>query len=151
MPLTRLSFDNMGRDLALGVLVDLGDKRATLPLVEMLKSSQEYQRARAARDLGSLSDSRAVKPLVEALGDAYPAVRRAAAESLGRLKNTDAIGPLVARLSDTQPDVIFAVAIALTELNYPKARDVLLDVLSRMSMNLHAEKRAEIMEAPSPR
>ncbi|MBZ8178551.1 HEAT repeat domain-containing protein [Oscillatoria salina] len=73
------------RVCAAKALGQLKDKRATLPLIYLLKDDWEESRKAAAWALGEIKDSRAAEPLIKALQDNNKEVRQAAREALSKL------------------------------------------------------------------
>jgi HEAT repeat protein len=79
-------------------LGQLGDARATQPVLRFLESGRPVNRASAAYALGRLGDRAATPVLIEYLEDTHSQVRRRAVEALGRLRDERAVEPLVGAL-----------------------------------------------------
>ena len=81
--------------LALG---RIGDKRAVDPLLNTLRDSSNFLRARVAEGLGLIGDKRATIPLVTVLKDKDDIVRMYTVEALGRIKDERSVEALLAAL-----------------------------------------------------
>jgi len=68
---------------------------ATNPLINLLKSSDEGVRARAARDLGKARDASAIPALAEALSDPSEKVRREALLALSQIHRPEVLDALI--------------------------------------------------------
>ena len=79
--------NHLVRSSAAESLGKLGDEQSTVPLIEILKDTQEDRdvRARAAEALGHLKATEAVEPLIAALDDIVWRVRYQAVIALGRI------------------------------------------------------------------
>ena len=93
--------DRHVRALVATLLGELGDRRAVLPLIDLLRTGEAGDvfanvRARAAEALGRLGDPQAVEPLIAALTDEDAETRAKAIEALGRLGDPRAVEPLIA-------------------------------------------------------
>lgn len=77
------------------VLGNIGDSRAVVPLIGMLKEDNDAVRKNAALALGKIGDKRATQHLINALRDENKGFRRFAAKSLGDLGDPIAVGPLL--------------------------------------------------------
>ncbi len=86
------------RASAIEALGATGDRRATKPLIALLKAGDALTASRAAKALGNLKDPAAVEPLIAAIESPHPSVRSSAAFALGLLKDPRAVDPLVAAL-----------------------------------------------------
>ncbi len=130
--------DRRVQGLVATVLGRLGDRRAVLPLIDLLRSAKPGTlteaafdifasvRARAAEALGLLGDKQAVEPLIEALADEDPSTRGTAVKALGRLRDLRAVEPLIASLhADKYP----WTPNILGNLGDPRAVEPLLDEL----------------------
>lgn len=106
------------RRRAVVTLGELGDKRASDPLIRALKDPDRYLRWNAAMSLGKLGDQKAVSPLIDALKDEYDMVREEAARSLGLLGDESAVAPLtVLSQKDGSDPVRQAAFSALQHIN----------------------------------
>ena len=79
--------NHLVRSSAAESLGKLGDGQSTLPLIEILRDTEEDRdvRARAAEALGRLEAAEAVQPLIAALDDIVWRVRYQAVIALGRI------------------------------------------------------------------
>jgi HEAT repeat protein len=89
------------------LLGELRDRRAVLPLIDLLQTGEASDdfanvRARAAEALGHLGDTQAVEPLMVALADEDAETRTNAIEALGRLGDRRAVEPLIAATRATR-------------------------------------------------
>lgn len=104
-------------EAAIDALGKLGNKRAVMPLIDLLSANRFLgytHLAATARALGLLGDLRAVGPLIEYLARGRPTMLRVAAiEALGHLGDVQAIKALKETLLDDDPDVRAIVAKAL--------------------------------------
>lgn len=90
------------RYIAAQILGQIGDRRATPFLVELLGDSNLYIRDRAVRALGQMADPTQIPVLTRQLAtDVEPEVREGAAWALGNLRDTTAVDALVAALADS--------------------------------------------------
>ena len=88
------------RVACLRALGDVGDPRATVPLVPILRDGLGLVRMHAATALGRLGTRAAVEELTQRLlDDPDPDVRVAAARALGAIGDPRGVSPLVASLS----------------------------------------------------
>ena len=126
-------------------LADIGDRRATEPLIAALHGADLRLRADAAYALGRLKDPRAEEPLIAALQDPWqdewtfhPAIDHAnvsaeAAVALGELSDPRAVPPLIAALSMGTISGRIAAAEALGKLKDARAVDPLITALVRLN------------------
>lgn len=109
------------------LLGQLGDRRATKPLIEALDDSDRGVRRAAALALGQLQDHQAVPPLLKVLQTSSdPSVRGAAAFALGLIEDRRAVEPLINSLKDPDASVRISSAMALGRLGDPRAVEPLL-------------------------
>ncbi len=132
--------DRRVQGLVATVLGRLGDRRAVLPLIDLLRSAKPGTRtdvfdtfanvrAQAAEALGLLGDRQAVEPLIEALADEDAVTRGKAAQALGRLRDLRAVEPLIASLrAEHNP----STATILGNLGDRRAAEPLLDELEEL-------------------
>ena len=76
------------RELAAGILGEIGDRRAVDPLIHVLKDDDWQVRFAVVNALGDIGDSRAAEPLTPLLDDPDTRVRALAERMLKRLKKT---------------------------------------------------------------
>lgn len=92
--------DSTVRDWSVLALGQVGDAKAVLPLIEVMKGDKEASvRAFAAKALGEISDKQAVEPLISTLHDEDGLVKTYTAESLGSIGDKRAVAPLCKMLS----------------------------------------------------
>jgi HEAT repeat protein len=127
--------------LVAAVLGTMGDQRAVLPLIQLLRRAKPGSvtetvrdtyanvRAQAAWALGSLGDRQAVEPLIEVLGDEDEWTRGNAAQALARLRDLRAVEPLIAVLHAYHHP---SIATILGNLGDPRAVEPLLDELETL-------------------
>jgi len=109
------------------LLGQLGDRRATKPLIAALQDSDPGVQRAVALALGQLRDHQAVPPLLEVLQTSSdPSVRGAAAFALGLIEDRRAVEPLIRALKDPDASVRISSAIALGRLGDPRAVEPLL-------------------------
>ena len=96
-------------------------------LLKRIRNSDEYERQRAAIELGNLGDPRAVPILIEALKDQDDFVRNFAARSLGNLKDSRAVDPLIAAIEDKNLLVRRSAVESLGFIGDKKAVDPLIE------------------------
>jgi uncharacterized repeat protein (TIGR01451 family) len=129
----------MTRYLAAEALGEIGDKRATTPLLKlMLEDKDVYARGSAASALGNLRAVETVEPLIALLKDqsVYRFARICAAEALGKLGDKRAIEPLIKALSDKEDYVRYAAAHALGEFPEQAVVEPLIDIV-KLEQNGH--------------
>jgi HEAT repeat protein len=110
---------------ALGVI---GDKRATKPLLSLLKDERYFVRQQAAWALGHMGEA-AVTDVVEMARSSSPATREAAVEALGNIKSSGSIEALLSSLSDQNQNVRAAAVKALGETGDGRAVSHLVIIL----------------------
>ncbi|UCD54652.1 MAG: HEAT repeat domain-containing protein, partial [Candidatus Omnitrophota bacterium] len=105
----------------ISTLGTIGDTRAVVPLIELLKDKDKGSsiRSAAASALGQIGDVRAVEPLIEALKDEAPWVRSTAAQALGKLGDVSAIVSLSLLLDDDYYSVNTAAKNAVKNIFTP--------------------------------
>lgn len=87
--------------------------------LEILKSSNDYERRKAAGRLGNIGDNSAVSSLIKSLKDKDPFVRRLSASSLGKIGSSKAIYPLGLVLSHDDDGLSYAARDALINIGKP--------------------------------
>ncbi len=109
------------------LLGQLGDRRATKPLIAALDDPDHGVRRAVALALGQLRDHQAVPPLLKVLQTSSdPSVRGAVAFALGLIEDRTAVEPLIRTLKDPDASVRISSAIALGRLGDPRAVEPLL-------------------------
>jgi HEAT repeat protein len=91
-------------------LGELGDKKATNPLIEALSNDDWYVRTHAAKALGKIGDATAVKALIELLSDKNPQVRLSGVEALAALKAKQAL-PYLQRVAKEDQAIAFSTIV----------------------------------------
>jgi len=129
-----ISCATTGRDslryIAVQILGQIGDPRATPFLKELLSDDNRYVREQAVRALGQLDNPGLHAALASVLAaDSVAEVRGAAAWSLGNLRDTTAVPSLVRALADTVPSVRRQALAALQFLWTPAAEAAALAAL----------------------
>jgi len=109
-------------------LGEIGDQRATGPLLNCLRDPEWEVREAASFAVGLLHDTRAVKPLIGALTDRDPGLREAAAKALGGIGDVSAVEGLVGALRDDEWAVSQAASDALGAIG-PSAIEPLINVI----------------------
>ncbi len=72
--------------VVISILGDIGNKRTTLPIIQVLMDGDEEIKQKAIKALGKIGDERAVEPLTQALEDENENVRKAAKEALEKIE-----------------------------------------------------------------
>ena len=96
-------------------LARIGDSRAVLPMIAVLKKGNERMGEEAFCSLIKF-DNILVKPLIELCNDKNPHVRKFTALLLGNTKSPEAVQPLIDLLNDGDADVNESAVIALGKL-----------------------------------
>lgn len=104
-------------------------KPAVEPLIEALKSDDDFVRINAAIALNWIGDPRAVEPLIVALKDKLWRVQWRAAAGLGKIKDPRSIEPLITALKDENSSVRESAALALGEIRDARAVEPLINAL----------------------
>ncbi len=120
---------------ALGVIAD---KRATKPLLALLRDERYFVRQQAAWALGQMGES-AVVNVVEMARSSAPATREAAIEALGNIRSSGSIDALIAALSDQNQNVRAAAVKALGETGDRRAVSYLVSILRDDSTSLRSQ------------
>jgi HEAT repeat protein len=152
------NIEGQGRENAAWALGEIGDSRATEPLIDalngkraslrfnaakalwkikgtleflitVLKDESPGGRSDAAAALGEIKDRRAVKPLIMALKDQHSNVREEAAKALGVIEDGRAVEPLITLLRDEQPGVRSEAALGLGKIKDVRALEPLIAIL----------------------
>ena len=91
--------DHNVRLAAASALGQIGDERATQPLIEALDDRNRVKEV-VAKALGEIGDPKAVEPLIATLDDHNWEIRSTVARSLGKLNDPKAVPALVELLDD---------------------------------------------------
>jgi hypothetical protein len=85
------------REAAIISLGQIGDKRATMPLLQLLgdKKCSMFSKNYTAKALGNIKDTRAVQTLIVCLNDENPSLRCESAKALGEIGDIRALEPLI--------------------------------------------------------
>ncbi len=126
----RMAIDRGNRGFCISILGEIGDPKATIPILLLLDSDDAPVRAEAAQTLGNFNQKIVIKPLIEALEDSISAVRQGAAYSLGKLKEPATIEHLIKLLRDSNHLVRHAASYALAQIAAPEIGVILLDKLN---------------------
>jgi HEAT repeat protein/cyclophilin family peptidyl-prolyl cis-trans isomerase len=118
----------------------LEDRRALTPLLALLKDTQPYTRAFAAKGLGAMKDKAAVAALVPLVVDADRNVAIESIRSLGRLGDPAGAAPLlkIVQNAKAEPHVRLEAVTALGSLKADGVYDTLIDVLGDPSPPVRA-------------
>ncbi|HEX3054018.1 MAG TPA: HEAT repeat domain-containing protein [Aggregatilineaceae bacterium] len=119
------------RDVAAGLVGELGNLDAVEPLLETLKTDEDGEvRSSAAYALGRLGDSRAFDELLNALNDSNKHIRLSALYGLAGLQDKRAVEPLLEMLQtyDDQ-EVRQGVIYTLGQLRDSRTFNVLVNAL----------------------
>ena len=115
---------------AAGVLADIGDARAVVPIISLLQDEDPRLVNSAATALGKLRDPRAVQPLLDILENPRSPGRTASAEALAEIGDEHAVVPLIAALCDENEVIRWTAATALGSLCDARGAQPLLDALN---------------------
>ncbi|MEM2145755.1 MAG: HEAT repeat domain-containing protein, partial [Candidatus Jordarchaeaceae archaeon] len=127
-PLIRaLRDDDHTRITLIWVLGQIGDKRATEPLIETLKDDDWHIREAAAIALGNIKDERAVQPLIQTLKDEDDNVWVEAVTALEEI-GEPAVEPLIQALKDQNKNLRWGAARALGKIRDRRAVQPLKNV-----------------------
>lgn len=130
-------------DKAAKALGEIGDKRAAIPLLEILQKPSSscpssypdlFLRAAAAEALGRVGDYKSVPALLKALEEFSPRTSRGAAIALGALKDKRAVNPLIKALAYEHCSVRESAASALGEIGDSRAISALVPHLSEVEI-----------------
>ena len=122
------------RELAIKALGRLGDPKAIVPLLQVLKNiEEEFEVTQSAREAFNtiihLIDPRSLEPLIYALKDVHTPIRSCVAECLGRLRDSRAVEPLIKALQDESWQVRKSVMSALSGIGDSRAVEPLLQIV----------------------
>lgn len=124
--------DKVRRQVAAGLLGEIGDLRGIAPLIATLSEGDPNLRETAIQSLIEMSNSQMVEPLIVALGDENLLVREAAAQILGEVGESAAVPALIAALTDDKSEAVReAAARALGGIGDTKAVAPLITALRR--------------------
>jgi HEAT repeat protein len=110
------------------ILSEIGDP-AVLPLIESLKSEDEYRLRATARTLGKIKDRRAVLPLAQLLSHPTHSVRGGACSALGKIGDTTITEEIIVMLYDSVETVRKSASVALGELKDQRGISPLISAL----------------------
>jgi len=125
------SFGGYGetRRMAIKALGEIGDERATIPLIEALKYPDQRIQAPAAEALGKIGDTRAILPLIHALEYSNNSSTAGGARAgLVLIDDPQAAEPLIELLSRRKDYVRGYVADILGSLGDNRAIEPLIDM-----------------------
>jgi HEAT repeat protein len=121
--------------LASRILGDIKDKRAVVPLIQLLDKEDFNTRGYACESLGKIGDTTAFTQLSFCLKDSVEVVRKSAAVALGKMsamgrsafggKDVRAIPYLIEGLSDPHFSVRMTSASALVEIGEPSVKSLI--------------------------
>lgn len=134
------------RDIAAGILGDIGSPGAVDALIKCLADPDKNVRFSAVNALGELRAEKAVDPLLRVLEEGGPGqTPYVAAVALGRIGSLKAVDPLIALLDAPRWWVRSGVVAALGNLGSEKAVEPLLGLLEKEDQEVQV--RREIMAA----
>lgn len=119
-----------GSEEAMEDLARRKDRRAIVPLVNVLGGYDGRLSVAAARVLGAFGDPEAVDPLVRALKAAHPETRLAAAGALGKIGDRKAVDPLISVLRGSDERMRIGASLALGNIGDRRAIGPLMEVLA---------------------
>ncbi len=131
--------ENIVRNEAQRILVELNDARAIEPLIASLRDEDWNVRKNAVSALSRIGGSRAVEPLIAALRDKYSEVREAAVRALGRIEDKRAVEPLINALKDKSREIREASAEALRKIKDRRAVEPLIAALNDKDSSVRQE------------
>ncbi|MBN1272569.1 MAG: HEAT repeat domain-containing protein [Candidatus Aminicenantes bacterium] len=134
------------RDIAAGILGDIGSPRAVDALIKCLSDPNNNVRFSAVNALGKLHAKKAVDPLLRILEEGGSGqTPYVAAVALGRIGSLKAVDPLIALLNAPRWWVRSGIIAALGQLGSEKAVEPLLELLEKEDQDVQV--RREIMAA----
>jgi len=110
------------------ILSEIGEP-AVLPLIESLKSEDEFRLRATARTLGKIKDKRAVLPLAKQLTHPTHSVRGGACSALGKIGDTTITEEIIVMLYDSVETVRKCASVALGELKDKRGISPLVSAL----------------------
>ena len=122
------SSDQFMSDQVVNALTNIGEK-SIVPLLGVLKHSNDRVRRYAIEALGKIGDQRVVEQFIDLLKDRSIYIRVSAVTALGNLKDLRAVEPLCFLLEDEHDLVRISAAIALSKLNDLRAVDPFIAAL----------------------
>lgn len=75
-----------GYGVVISILGDIGNKLATLPIIQVLIDGDEEIKQKSIKTLGKIGDERAIEPLTQALEDESENIRNVAKEALEKIE-----------------------------------------------------------------
>ncbi|MEQ8224800.1 MAG: HEAT repeat domain-containing protein, partial [Candidatus Eremiobacterota bacterium] len=124
---------------ALGII---GDKRAVVPLVEVLKFNNLRVNIRAAEALGKIGDRRAFVPLMELLKEEKDLeLQIKVVEALGKIGDERAVDVLCHKLKESEPELRLAAVKSLAYLSSSASIEALMDIIKN-DKNLEIKRLA---------
>jgi len=123
---------------ALGII---GDKRAVVPLIEVLKFNNLRVNIRAAEALGKIGDGRAFSPLMELLKAEDLELQIKVVEALGKIGDERAVDVLCHKLKESEPELRLAAVKSLACLSSSASIEALTDIIKN-DKNLEIKRLA---------
>jgi hypothetical protein len=111
---------------ALGII---GDDRAVVPLIEVLKFDNVKVNIRAAEALGKIGDRRAFVPLMELLKEEDLELHIKVVEALGKIGDERAVDVLCHKLKESEPELRLAAVKSLAYLSSSASIEALIDII----------------------
>lgn len=105
------------------------DRRATVPLIDLVNTADGAIWRNAVNGLGKLKDTRAVTPLIDLLNSTTePAQRRSIIAALGHIGDERALTVITQGVYDPEPSVRVQSILALGNIKHPATLDLLCDL-----------------------
>ncbi len=123
---------------ALGII---GDKRAVVPLIEILKFNNLRVNIRAAEALGKIGDGKAFLPLMELLKEDDLELQIKVVEALGKIGDERAVDVLCHKLKENEPELRLAAVKSLACLSSSTSIEALMDIIKN-DKNLEIKRLA---------
>jgi len=111
--------------LAVRILGEIGDDRATEPVAALADAEDWAMRSAVCRALGQLGQASTVPVLIDALGDEVEIVRKSAAVALGEIGDEAAVPALMDALNDSFYSVRYPAMKALVKIGAPAVEPLL--------------------------
>jgi len=137
------------RAAAIQVIGEIGNKKATEPLLSLLAASKGVLQVYTIQALGDLRDSRALPDLFKRLSDRK--LRLAVAVSLGQIGDKKAVPPLLASLSLKDNEYTQQAILALGKLKDRRATYTLIPLVSSPNVMISTAAVEALGEIGDPR
>ena len=152
--IAELDRGRLSRQLVLGALGRLGDKRALVPVLGLLNDKDQAVRLAAMKALRPMLDrgSRAADVIADLLDDPAPEIRVLAAEYLGLMQSQTSVPRLITLAGSHTPSMRLrqAAVAALGEIGSPRATGALLALLRDGPAPLHVAAANSLIYIQDP-